>query len=135
MIYNVLSYLKNTAARYPDKTAFADEARAIPFGELLREAYAVGSALVAVTDRCNSPVVVLTDRSADMVPAFMGAVASGNYYVPLDAQMPAARLQSILDLLDPAALLFARRHQAAARSVSARSPVLVLEDAADAALD
>ena len=135
MIYNVLSYLKHTAARYPDKTAFADEIRAITFGELLREAYAVGSALTAVTGRCNSPVVVLTDRSADMVPAFMGAVASGNYYVPLDAQMPAARLQSILDLLDPAAMLYARRHQAAAQSVSAGCPVLVLETAAVAAID
>ena len=135
MIYNVLSYLKHTAARYPGKTAFADENRSITFGGLLREACAVGSALAAVTGRWNSPVAVLTDRSADMVPAFMGAVASGNYYVPLDAQMPAARLQSILDLLDPAALLFARRHRAAAQSVSVGCPVLTLEDAAVAAVD
>ena len=135
MIYNVLSYLKHTAARYPDKTAFADETRTISFGGLLREASAVGSALTASTSRWNSPVVVLTDRSADMVPAFMGAVASGNFYVPLDAQMPAARLQSILDLLDPAALLFAQRHQKVLENLSAGCPVLELESAAAAAVD
>ena len=135
MIYNVLAYLKHTAARYPDKIAFSDEIRAISFGELLNKACAVGSALTAVTGRWNSPVVVLTDRSADMVSAFMGAVASGNYYVPLDAQMPASRLQSILDQLDPAALLFAQRHQAAAQSVSAGCPVLALESAAAAPID
>ena len=71
MIYNVLTYLKRTSELYPDKVAFADETRAITFGGLLREAYAVGSAIAELSKRHNGAVAVLTDRSADMIPAFM----------------------------------------------------------------
>ena len=135
MIYNVLSYLRETAALYPDKTAFADEVQSITFAGLLRDANAIGSALIAASPRHNAPVAVLTDRSSDMIPAYMGAVASGNFYVPLDAQMPSARLQGILNALSPAAVLHPRRLEAAAAAVTGDYTALTFEEAAACPID
>ncbi|MFY8190611.1 MAG: hypothetical protein ACOVK9_06570 [Bacteroidia bacterium] len=38
MIYNVLEYLEEAAAKFPDKLAFVDERNEIRYGNLLQEA-------------------------------------------------------------------------------------------------
>jgi len=45
------------------------------------------------------------ERSANCVPAFLGAAYSGNFYVPLDVEMPVERITKILDILQPAAII------------------------------
>lgn len=52
---NVLEYLERTAARVPDKTAFADEAHALTFAQLLAGSRAVGT-LVARRAEKSRPV-------------------------------------------------------------------------------
>ena len=103
---NVLEYLEGAAARFPNKTAFADEREAFSFSDLLSAALSLGTALAALNIRPNAPVVVLVDHSAANLVSFQGVLAAGNYYVPLDAQMPLPRLKGILDTLSPAALIY-----------------------------
>ena len=52
-----------------------------------------------------APVAVFIDRSIESLTGFFGAVYSGNFYVPIDRQMPAARTRLILDTLDPVVIL------------------------------
>ena len=104
MIINVLEYLEETAAKYPDKAAFVDEKKALSFGEMLRNAKAVGS-YISIKGKLHSPVVVFMEKSADNIAAFMGVLYSGNFYCPIDTEMPLSRIQVIMDTLKPAAIL------------------------------
>lgn len=104
MISNVLEYLENTAKQYPDKAAFVDSEKSLSFGELLYRAKAVGS---YISQCCifHAPIIVYMDKSADNIAAFMGILYSGNFYCPIDTEMPIDRVQLIVDTLRPAMIL------------------------------
>lgn len=99
---NVLQYLEETALRHPDKTAFTDEEGSITFAELLLRSESLGARISkSLVGRVNRPVGVVTRRALDCVTAFMGVLQSGNFYVPLDADMPGARMDRLLAELRP----------------------------------
>lgn len=100
MVTNVLEYLEHSAETYPHKVAFADEERQLKFEELKKDAQALGS-YISKFDMRNLPVVVFMEKGADNIGAFMGVLYSGNFYCPLDVNMPIARLQLIFDNLSP----------------------------------
>ena len=94
--HNVLSYLYEIVPKKPDKIAFADDEIALTFREVFDLTRSVGSYLLSrgITRR---PVVVFMRKSPREIAAFFGVIASGSYYVPLDEEMPAGRIQLILD--------------------------------------
>ena len=104
MQINVLEYLQNSAARFPDKLAFADECEELTFAKLDLYARALGTSIARIAPS-NRPVAVLVERTAATIAAFMGVLYSGNFYVPIESQMPAARIRDILKELKPAALI------------------------------
>ena len=57
MITNVLEYLDQSAKRYPDKTAFADEKERCTFRELEENSRKIGSS-IAVKIKDGIPVPV-----------------------------------------------------------------------------
>lgn len=104
MVTNVLTYLEETAAKYPDKAAFVDSKKELSFGEMLHKAQAIGS-YISMNKRTHMPVVVFMEKSADNIAAFMGVVYSGNFYCPIDTEMPLSRIQVIFNTLNPLAIL------------------------------
>ena len=94
---NILTYLDETAARYPDKTAFIGEASALTFLELKSNTEAIGS-FIADKNIYNEPILVFMEKSPDEVSALLGVVRSGNFYVALDLDMPETRLDAIIDM-------------------------------------
>lgn len=127
---DLLGYLEGSAARTPDKPAFSDEGRAFTFGELLRFARACGTAIARRVGEVSRPVAVLTDRTAVTVAAFQAVLASGNYYVPVDAAMPAARMEAILAQLQPPLLLYAPGQEDVAARLAPLCPALNVEEGA-----
>lgn len=103
MIYNVLSYLEDTASRFPDKTALADDKNAVTFAQWKKMAEGIGTCIARRTDVVRRPVLVFVDRKIECLVAFMGVVESGNFYVPIDNKMPEARIRLIADVLNPVA--------------------------------
>ncbi len=121
---------RNTAHHFPDKLAFSDEGRSFSFAQLLAAAKALGSALAAQTDRPNRPVVVLVDHRAANLAAFQGVLSAGDYYVPLDSQMPLPRLRGIVETLAPAALVYGQARERVTQALADLCPVLLLDEAA-----
>lgn len=91
---NVLELLERTAARLPRQTAFADQQCSYDYQTVVNIAESVGSALAANGDR-NCPVAVLMERGAPCLVTLMGVLYSGNFYVVLDPEMPAERVNKI----------------------------------------
>lgn len=101
---NVLEYLDKTAAAYPAKTAFADDNASLSFKELYDGSRAVGSFLYS-RGIYKKPVVVFMQKSPEAVLAFFGVIAAGCYYVPIDEEMPAQRINLIFEQLRPEAVI------------------------------
>ena len=106
MRINVFSYLEDTAAKMPDKLALADDKSRITFDEWLNKSICIGASII---DRCGEcvrkPILVFVDRKVEGLVGFMGVLASGNFYVPIDNKMPATRIKLITDILNPIAAI------------------------------
>lgn len=93
---HVLSDLREIVRRKPDHTAFSDGTRSLTFRDLWERSRAVGSFLhrKGVYKR---PVVVFMRKAPAEIAAFFGVITGGCFYVPIDEEMPAGRIQLILD--------------------------------------
>jgi len=90
---------ERTAKLYKDKIAVEDEYEQVSFSGLRNRALSVASGLLSV-DRERTglqPVIVYMPKSAKALVCYMGAMYSGNPYVPVDIDIPMKRLQSIID--------------------------------------
>lgn len=137
MNINVLEYLEHSASLHPAKTAFVDDAGQVTYGELLAQARAVGSHLAGLAGgRTNRPVAVCIDRNVGSLVAFLGVAYSGNFYVPLDLQMPAKRIELMLRTLQAETVVVRRQDAGRFRDMNIFSGNTVcFEDAAAAPMD
>lgn len=92
---NILEYLDATAARVPDRTAFADENTVLSFCQFREAGRKVGTWL-SLHGFKYEPVIVYMRKSPESLAAYFGAVYGGCFYVPLDDEMPNRRIRLIL---------------------------------------
>lgn len=104
MRINVYSYLEETASRFPDKLALADDKNSLAFADWLKTSENIGSCIADCCNGCiRKPVLVFVDRKIEGLLGFMGVLASANFYVPIDNRMPASRIKLITEILNPVA--------------------------------
>ncbi|HEY2739569.1 MAG TPA: amino acid adenylation domain-containing protein, partial [Thermoanaerobaculia bacterium] len=84
------------AARTPEAIAVVAADRSMTYAEIERESARVACRLRARGVGPGVPVAVSLERSAEMVPALLGVLRAGGFYVPLDPAWPAARSAAIL---------------------------------------
>lgn len=101
---NVTYWLDESAERLPDKAAFVEEGKSVTFRELQSQAKAVATQIIG-KGLFKKPVVVYMEKGVDVLVSFMGAAYSGNFYSPVDVDMPAARVNKILEVLEPALVI------------------------------
>lgn len=104
MVTNILEYLEQTVLRLPEKTALADDKLSLTFGQWLQQAESIGTAIAQATNNSiRRAVLVFVDRRIEGLVGAMGAVESGNFYVPIDCKMPFERVRLIADVCNPIA--------------------------------
>ncbi len=104
MITNILEYLERTAQCLPEKTALADDKLSLTFSQWLQQAESIGTAIAQATgSTIRRAVLVFVDRRIEGLLGAMGAVESGNFYVPIDCKMPFERVRLIADVCKPIA--------------------------------
>ncbi len=101
---NVTYWLDETAARFPDKTAYADENKAVTFRELRERARDIACELTA-RGLFKKPVAIFLEKGVDVLVSFMGAAYSCNFYSPIDVDMPGSRVNKILEVLEPSVVI------------------------------
>lgn len=93
---HVLDYMDNIVERCPDKVAFANDKEELTFRQVYEQTKAIGSFLHK-NEAYGEPVLVFMNKHPKTVVAFFGVIEGGCYYVPIDEQMPAARIRLIMD--------------------------------------
>lgn len=101
---NVLEWLEKTAAVFPSKTAYESEHTALTFQEVQDLSKRIGSGIVNAGISAG-PVAVFLEKEVNTIPAFLGVAYSGRAYAPIDASLPAERVEKILEVLSPALLI------------------------------
>lgn len=128
MIRKVTDYLDRTAAKFPDKVAFTDDARSMTFSELKEEALHVAYGLASLEGCFKRPVAIYMDKQVECIAAMMGVAYSGNFYTVLDVTMPKARIDKILATLQPVAVVTTFKLLEQAKEFSEDRPVFAYED-------
>lgn len=106
MTINVLEYLENSEEQFPSKTVFAGQDKSITYSELLDQVKRIGTKILDETKNASrKPIVVFVDRNIESLVLFLGVAYSGNFYVPIDKQMPKFRIELILNTLQPIATI------------------------------
>ena len=93
---NILSYLQNSALKFPLKTAIKDEKESINFSELNFQAKAIATHLQSLNIVRNRPIGVFLPKSIKAIKSFLGILYNGCFYVPLDVKNPVHRLEAII---------------------------------------
>ena len=95
----ILAQIRENAARRPDRIAVALGDTKYSFRELLEES---GRIAAAIDSRyVRQPIVVLANREAETILMFIAVLISGNYYVPIDPEMPVGKMKRIMDEVEP----------------------------------
>ncbi len=126
---SILEYLEESAQKYPDKTAFADEHTSCTFKELEQTARRTGTALAKHFTPRN-PVPVFMEKSVETIGVFMGAVYAGCFYVLMDTKQPASRLQQILGILDSDVIVTSEKYLKDLEKLEFKGKVLMAPDLA-----
>lgn len=93
---HVLDYLNEIVTVKPDKLAFANETEGFTFKEVYDQSRSIGTYLHQ-KGIYKKPVVIFMNKHPKEVTAFFGTITAGNFYVPIDEEMPASRIQLILE--------------------------------------
>lgn len=101
MQINVLEYFLETRQRLPQKAAVVDRHGTWTFERLGERAAGLARAIVERTAETNLPVAVYLPKENEAVASFLAILLSGNCYAPLDTKAPIARIQGIVQRLEP----------------------------------
>lgn len=101
---NVLNYLNQIVKEKPDKTAYADGVTSLSFREVYQQSRAIGSFLHQ-KGYYKRPIVVFMRKSPKEIAAFLGVVTGGDFYVPVDEEMPSGRIGLILENVKPPVII------------------------------
>ena len=123
----VTDYLEQTAAMFPEKTAFADEESELSFEELRDEARRLAMGMVK-RRFFKKPIAVFMGKEPRCVAAFLGVAYSGNFYTPIDTKMPLERIKKIMEILSPVAILTDQAHTETAMAFAGEAEILVYQD-------
>lgn len=129
MLTNILDYLDNSVSLHADKIVFSDSKNEITYNGLYKNAKAIGSAISEKTEARNTPVLVFIDRNIESVVSFFGVAMSGNFYVPVDRQLPVKRIELIVNTLNPKAAIVWERDMKILDEIGYEGERLLYDDA------
>jgi amino acid adenylation domain-containing protein/non-ribosomal peptide synthase protein (TIGR01720 family) len=104
---SVPGWIAATAAASADAPAIRAGARVSSFGQLAAAAADVARRLRELGVRPEARVLVVGDRSAELVAAIIGVASAGAAFVPIEWDCPPLRLRTIVDDCRPAAIVTA----------------------------
>ncbi len=134
MINNVLDYFNESIKRVPDKIAFANDKESLTFAQTYGVSCAIGSFL-AEKGIYRKPVVVFMRKHPKEIAAFFGVIRGGCFYVPIDEEMPASRIQLILDTIHSPLIICDAQTKKKAENFTFDGEVVDYEDIANHEID
>lgn len=105
MKINLIEFFSETVAEYADKVAVVNGDQSIVFKELDEKARCLARVIIESCNCKNKPIALFLPKCIESVYSDIAITYSGNIYMNLDVKNPAERLQNILNLIQPVAVI------------------------------
>ncbi|MBQ8138900.1 MAG: amino acid adenylation domain-containing protein [Lachnospiraceae bacterium] len=123
----VTDYLEDLCKKIPDKIAISEENDSISFANLRKNARRIAT-VVAKTGLLRKSVVIYLDKGIGVIESFLGCAYSGNFYTPMDTEMPMSRVQSIIDTLEPSMIITSENYLDKLSTINHTAKVCLISD-------
>lgn len=123
----ITDYLDESVKKFPNKIAFGEENKKISYKEL-RESALILSGRIDLFDLIRQPIAIFMDKSIKCIEAFLGVAYSGNFYTLIDTEMPLARSERILEVLQPKLFITDYDHLDVVKKISGNNKILCYEE-------
>lgn len=123
----ITDYLEETCKRYPEKIGFKDEFKSLTFKLFRSNALKIASFIIN-KHIFKKPVAIYMEKSVDVLVSFMGVAYSGNFYTPIDSEMPLNRIKNIFDTLDPEIIITRKSYFEKINTISSSAEIVFYED-------
>ena len=127
MYINILEYLEKTVKSVPDKIAVIDGESDITFQDLTIKANLLAIHILK-SRSINKPIAVFLPKSIESIIADIAITYSGNAYMNLDIKTPSARIQNILDLINPEAVITNKKHASFIHDINPSLPLILIDE-------
>lgn len=127
MIKVITDYLDQSAFRYPEKIAFEDVNIRLTYANLQKAAYHIAHYLIR-KQLVHKPIAIFMEKNVGCIVSFFGVAYSGNFYSVMDVNAPAKRIQSILENLEPAAIITNKKNLKKIDEICHGAEILLYED-------
>ncbi len=130
---NLLSFFEQTVKNFPDKTAVACREESYTFSELKDTSRRMGNCIVRMQGKREEPepIGVFVNRGIQTSVFFLATLYSGNFYVPIDPDMPKEKIERILTDADFQMILCAEENKTLLTDLDFTGQILTFEDAED----
>lgn len=126
---SITARFREQAERHPGRVAISMDGSDTTYGELYQQVCRIAA---AVLRSGHGNVAILCDRGAGAIAAMLGVLNAARAYVPLDPWFPAARLQQILDDVEPDLIIADGAIEALIRGLRLRDvAVLIIDEIQD----
>ncbi|HVX38494.1 MAG TPA: amino acid adenylation domain-containing protein, partial [Gemmatimonadaceae bacterium] len=119
--------IEDSARANPDALALVYDGETVTYEALLRRAHALARRLSALGVGPERFVGIHMERAPSLYVAFLGVLASGAAYVPLDPEYPRERLRTLCEELDGPYVITQRRLSSALAGIVPPERLLEIE--------
>lgn len=99
---SVLDALEKTGDLYRDKLAVRDPGKALSWGQLIEKSKMAGQCIASIVQgQVGFPAVILSDKNVELLTAMTGVIYAGGFYLVLNPEQPAQRMEKILEVSCP----------------------------------
>ncbi|WP_286761494.1 amino acid adenylation domain-containing protein [Salegentibacter sp. UBA1130] len=92
----ITNLFENQANIFPHKTAVRDEYRKYTYSQLQALSTIVANNLSQLGNREKTPIVIIANRSVQLITVILGVLKSGRSFIPVDPELPAKRIDYII---------------------------------------
>ncbi|KOY82370.1 AMP-binding protein [Lysinibacillus sp. FSL H8-0500] len=104
---NVLNYFENTVSKYPNKIALVDNENEYTYSQVMDKAKKIAT---VIKYQNKKPILIICNREVSSIISFWGTIYSGNFYVPLDENIPLKRLKAIVENTNPNTMILMKNN-------------------------
>ncbi len=127
---SILDTFEKTVSRFPEKTAVACREDSYTFSQLKETSGCLGKR-IADAGIENQPVGVFVSRGCDAAVFFLAVLYSGNFYVPIDIDMPREKLDRLLKDADFRLILCRKENEDVLDQLGFQGQKITIEDLAE----
>ncbi len=126
---SIASWVSAWAIKRPEHPALWDNDRWYSYKQLDESANRVANGLLQLLGAKEEPVVVLMDNEALAIFSILGILKAGKFYAGLEPTNPPAYLETIVEELQPSAVLTSKRYLKIAEKITrAEIQLICVED-------